>query len=304
MTGGQLLGLAGGFKHRDDHHTDPHIKDVARVAIQKIQAERNEQLELVKVVSVQTQVVAGMNYKFVLDTATPSQELHTFEATVYGTSCVHLPAAFFSAQQHLLVLSTPHLIHTVVCLACLLQLKQALLALAEPLGGQEPRLSSHKLLPKGEPDLSDALHGLSSQLSSQLSMQNCMQADQQVESASERSQPALLGAYKDVDSSNADVQAAAQFAAEQLSQQSNSLTPLKLLSVLKARTKVAAGMLFDLQLQLSQDNAADQIVQVSMTALASLYASPNKLIKTGTCLVHAFCKRSFILAASCDAADL
>lgn len=189
ITGGQML---GGFKHRDDHHNDPHIREVAQLAIQRIQAERNEQLELVKVVSVQTQVVAGMNYRFVLDTATPSQELHTFEATVY-----------------------------------------------EPLGGQEPTLSSHKLLPKAE-------------------------ADQQVESASERSKPALLGAYKDVHTLNSDVQAAAQFAAEQLSEQSNSLVPLKLASVLKARTKVAAGMLFDLQLKLSQDKAADQIVQVEV----------------------------------------
>lgn len=63
----------------------------------QIQAERNEQLELVKVVSVQTQVVAGMNYRFVLDTATPSQELHTFEATVYGTSCFYNSLLIFIA---------------------------------------------------------------------------------------------------------------------------------------------------------------------------------------------------------------
>ena len=50
----------------------------------QIQEQRNERLELVKITSVQTQVVAGMNYKFVLDTATQAQEVYTFEATVYG----------------------------------------------------------------------------------------------------------------------------------------------------------------------------------------------------------------------------
>lgn len=52
--------------------------------VMQVQAERNEQLDFIKIVSCQTQVVAGMNYKIVFDAATPAQEIQSFEATVYG----------------------------------------------------------------------------------------------------------------------------------------------------------------------------------------------------------------------------
>lgn len=41
-------------------------------------------LDLVKVVSVDTQVVAGKNYKLVLDLASPEQKVEQYEAVVYG----------------------------------------------------------------------------------------------------------------------------------------------------------------------------------------------------------------------------
>ncbi|KAK9787986.1 hypothetical protein WJX73_000741 [Symbiochloris irregularis] len=186
--------LAGGYRHREDHHKDPHIKEVVNFAVEKVQAARNEQLDLIKVVSCQTQVVAGTNYKVVFEAATPTQELHTFEATVYEP----LP-------------------HT----------KQPL------------QLSDHKLMDKNE--------------SNRAALQK-----------SERSNPTLLGAFTETDPASSDVRAAADFAAEQLSQQSNSLFPLKVAQVLKARTKTVAGMIFELQLKLSQEKADEQIVEVEV----------------------------------------
>ena len=56
---------------------------------------------------------------------------------------------------------------------------------------------------------------------------------------------------------------AANFAAEQLSAQSNSLSPFEVKEVLSARSKVAAGKVFELKLKLSQGNLPEQIVQAS-----------------------------------------
>ena len=49
-----------------------------------------------------------------------------------------------------------------------------------------------------------------------------------MDTASERSKPALLGGSKEVSPTNSEVQEAAKYAVEQLSSQSNSLFPLKL----------------------------------------------------------------------------
>ena len=57
------------------------------------------------------------------------------------------------------------------------------------------------------------------------------QAERTVNNASEASKPALLGAYKEVDPTSKEVEDAANFAVEQLAQQSNSLFPLKLKQV-------------------------------------------------------------------------
>lgn len=56
---------------------------------------------------------------------------------------------------------------------------------------------------------------------------------------------------------------AASFAAEQLSSQSNSLSPFEVKEVLSARSKVAAGKVFELKLKLSQGDLPEQIVQAS-----------------------------------------
>ena len=53
------------------------------------------------------------------------------------------------------------------------------------------------------------------------------QFEHSVESLSEKKAGGLLGAYKEVSGSDGEVQEAAAFAAEQLSQRSNSLSPFK-----------------------------------------------------------------------------
>ena len=57
------------------------------------------------------------------------------------------------------------------------------------------------------------------------------QFEHSVESLSEKKAGGLLGAYKEVSGSDGEVQEAAAFAAEQLSQQSNSLAPFKVKEV-------------------------------------------------------------------------
>ena len=57
------------------------------------------------------------------------------------------------------------------------------------------------------------------------------QAVQSAEQASERSSGALLGGYKEASTSDSEVTEAANFAAEQLSQRSNSLYPFKVKEV-------------------------------------------------------------------------
>ena len=48
--------------------------------------ERKEKLDLIKIVSAHTQVVAGTNYKLLLDVAGASNKLEHVEATVYGAA--------------------------------------------------------------------------------------------------------------------------------------------------------------------------------------------------------------------------
>lgn len=66
-----------------------------------------------------------------------------------------------------------------------------------------------------------------------------------------------------VSSTASEVTQAANFAAEQLSSQSNSLSPFKVEEVLSARSKVVNGKSFELKLKLSQGNLPEQIIQVS-----------------------------------------
>ena len=70
-------------------------------------------------------------------------------------------------------------------------------------------------------------------------------------------------------STDSEVTQAADFAAEQLSQQSNSLSALKVEEVLSARSKVVNGKSFELKLKLSQGNLPEQIMQVA-AALSSV----------------------------------
>ena len=64
-----------------------------------------------------------------------------------------------------------------------------------------------------------------------------------------------------VSTTDSEVTQAANFAAEQLSSQSNSLSPFEVKEVLSARSKVAAGKVFELKLKLSQGNLPEQIMQ-------------------------------------------
>ena len=58
-----------------------------------------------------------------------------------------------------------------------------------------------------------------------------MQIEQQTEATSERKNGGLLGGYKEVNTDDDEVLDAAKFAAEQLSQRSNSLYPFKVKEV-------------------------------------------------------------------------
>lgn len=58
-----------------------------------------------------------------------------------------------------------------------------------------------------------------------------MQVEQQTEATSERKNGGLLGGYKEVSTDDDEVLEAANFAAKQLSQRSNSLYPFKVKEV-------------------------------------------------------------------------
>ncbi|CAL8464567.1 g4102 [Coccomyxa elongata] len=187
---GQLL---GGYKKHDDHSNDARIQEAANFAVEKLSEQRNEKLDLIKVLSAHTQVVAGTNYKLLLDIANSSNKLEHIEATVY-----------------------------------------------EPLGNQEKQLTSTRT---PTPD----------------------QVEQQTEATSERKNGGLLGGYKEVSTDDDEVLEAANFAAEQLSQRSNSLYPFKVKEVLQAKTKVANGRVFDMAIKLSQGDLPDQIMKVEVS---------------------------------------
>lgn len=72
-----------------------------------------------------------------------------------------------------------------------------------------------------------------------------------------------------VSTTDSEVAQAASFAAEQLSSQSISLSPFEVKEVLSARSKVAAGKVFELKLKLSQGNLPEQIVQASPHVLSN-----------------------------------
>ena len=159
----------------------------------------------------QLQVVAGKNYKLVLETATPNQQLQPYEATVYGKSAL-----------------TPKL---APCTKAWYDVSQCT---AEPLGGQQLQLTEHKAVDKANvrphsrvtactsvPDVKSA------------NILYFLQAENASEQSSERQSGALLGGYKEVDAQDSEAQEAAQFAAKQISDQSNSLLPYELKDVRK-----------------------------------------------------------------------
>lgn len=76
-----------------------------------------------------------------------------------------------------------------------------------------------------------------------------------------------------VSTTDSEVAQAANFAAEQLSQQSNSLAPFEVKEVLSARSKVVSGKAFELKLKLSQGNLPEQIFQVERECPTSLSAA-------------------------------
>ena len=87
-----------------------------------------------------------------------------------------------------------------------------------------------------------------------------------------------------VSSTDTEVTQAADFAAEQLSQQSNSLAPLKVAEVLSARSKVVNGKTFELKLKLSQGSTSEQIVQVKVVLNCSPVCISAAILLFVTCL--------------------
>lgn len=73
-----------------------------------------------------------------------------------------------------------------------------------------------------------------------------------------------------VSTTDSEVTSAAKFAAEQLSSQSNSLSPFEVKEVLSAKSKVVNGKSYELKLKLSQGNMPEQIFQVGLAHLCSL----------------------------------
>ncbi|KAL3147048.1 hypothetical protein ABBQ38_015010 [Trebouxia sp. C0009 RCD-2024] len=185
---------AGGHQKIADHQNDAKVQEVAQFAVEQIADKTGKHLDLVKINSAQKQVVAGLNYVLVVETAAGSTK-ETYEAYVY-----------------------------------------------EPLGNQPLKLTSHKQIDNEA-------------------------AQRKTEESSERHSGALLGGYREVSTTDSEVTQAAQFAAEQLTSQSNSLSPFEVREVLSARSKVAAGKVFELKLKLSQGNLPEQIVQASLVVM-------------------------------------
>lgn len=104
-----LSALAGGHKHVD-HQNDARVQEVAEFAVKQvvicasaaavlvpagmpcatdpllslqISEKTSKKLDLVKINSAQKQVVAGLNYVLVVETAADSDK-ETYEAHVYG----------------------------------------------------------------------------------------------------------------------------------------------------------------------------------------------------------------------------
>jgi len=75
--------MLGGYKKHENHQNDQRVQEIAAFAIKEIAGKEGTELELVKIQSVSTQVVAGKNYKLVIDAATKEQKVQPYEATVY-----------------------------------------------------------------------------------------------------------------------------------------------------------------------------------------------------------------------------
>lgn len=75
--------MLGGYKKHENHQNDARVQEIASFATEQICSKEGKELEFVKIQSVSTQVVAGKNYKLVIDLATKEQKVQPYEATVY-----------------------------------------------------------------------------------------------------------------------------------------------------------------------------------------------------------------------------
>ncbi|KAK9817639.1 hypothetical protein WJX72_000008 [[Myrmecia] bisecta] len=73
----------------------------------------------------------------------------------------------------------------------------------------------------------------------------------------------MVGGAKQLSTSDSDVVAAAKYATEQLSQQSNSLLPFELKEVVSAHSRVVNGVVYDLELKLAQGKR-EEVYQVEV----------------------------------------
>ncbi|KAK9821322.1 hypothetical protein WJX81_002249 [Elliptochloris bilobata] len=183
--------MLGGYKQHDDHENDAHVQEIAKFAVQQV-SENGTKLELLKVLSAHTQVVAGTNYKLLLSVADANNQKKNLEVTVY-----------------------------------------------EPIGSKELKLTDSR-----EPSREEVEHAS--------------------EASSERNKGGLLGGYKEAATDDRNAAAAAAFAAQQLSEQSNSLRPLAVQEVVTARTRVENGLVFDLTLKLGQGGLPPQLYRVEV----------------------------------------
>ena len=129
------------------------------LAAVQLSSTHNQKLELVKIHSLHTQIVAGTNYKFVLDVANEQNEKLTYEATVYGeaSTCAGRAAWYrFRAAWYSPVPCSPEPVaagqivssSSRCCLS--VSLDDMPHNIAEPLGGQQKQLTQQRVLPKSD----------------------------------------------------------------------------------------------------------------------------------------------------------
>uniref|UniRef100_A0A7S1PKN6 Cystatin domain-containing protein n=1 Tax=Percolomonas cosmopolitus TaxID=63605 RepID=A0A7S1PKN6_9EUKA len=77
--------VVGGFTKQNTNSSD--IQEVAQFALNQIKMRSNSinanQMEMANIVSAETQVVAGLNYRLVLAINTPNGKSQNYQVTVY-----------------------------------------------------------------------------------------------------------------------------------------------------------------------------------------------------------------------------